>query len=340
MQLLEDYISASIEKFYDDVKVLSADIDKQKRRRRKMLILGSVLLCAVVGHIIYSIANEVSSADMGMYMFVYVTVGIFILGFFIAASSIKGAIKLKYKHEYLNLLAGIFSPKLTFTKRYTKSKLSISLNDSSLFSLSKYYRGEEIKGEFEGKEIQIEEAEEKRKWYLRLRKKVRGVLIVAKSNKQIGDYGRFSNVIVTTDFTGDAINVFDKMIIKAANKFLQVGEKVNLEHPAFEKYLNCYAKATNGNSQIFGRYVMSPRLIQSMVDISADTGAHILFEACSKFYGDNLGPNQPIVYHMMLNFKRNMFEYSLYKTKFTEEECLADIKQLYFIVKTAYYLGD
>ncbi|MCR9171291.1 MAG: DUF3137 domain-containing protein [bacterium] len=290
MKTIEEF-----KQFYDTD--LQPTLQALELKRKKAVKLVAFLVVAVVGAVVLALGASTLFPSENLK---YVGIGVsalagivFIVVFAIKINRAKKAIKLEYKQEVIKEMIAFVDPNLTYTA--TGSISEGAFNGSKIFLKDPdRYKGDDlIQGTIGSTEIDFSEIHAEyyttdkdgnRKYHTIFK----GIFFIADFHKDF-----HGETIVLPDtaekFFGKLGTLFQKMNISRP-------KLVKLENPEFEK-----AFAVYGTDQVEARYILTPSLMERIMDFRKKSGKIHLSFLHSKVY-------------IAISVKNNLFEPPFFKS--------------------------
>ena len=244
----------------------------RRQELRKIGLVACACACVAVAIAIGLAAGFVTANEIAIVMIVLASAGIFGALFYAAshASAFSDAYAGAYKTEINNAIVRHFSPALSYNE---EDGIDSDVFESShLFSAApdRYATGDLVSGAYGKTQLKFARvhAEQKRSsdestYYETI---FEGVLMIADFNKKFRGH-----TYVRTDIAESALGHFGRTLQKLSVA-LSSDQLVQLENPEFEKEFAVYT-----SDQVEARYILSPALMERMLELIRRTGTEIQF---------------------------------------------------------------
>lgn len=298
----------------DLIPVLNELEVKRKKGMRLVLFLVLTLVASVVAALISLVsAPEIKTI---LIMIIAITGLVLIVIFSVKLSSIRKIIKKEYKQRIIKAMIAFVDPKLNYKpegriSEGTFKRSKIFLKDPDRYKGDDLVEGMIGKTDVEFSEIHAEYYTTNNKGQRQYHTIFKGIFFIADFHKNF-----IGETIVLPDTAeklfGKLGTIFQKMNVIRP-------ELVKLENPAFEK-----AFAVYGTDQVEARYILTPAMMQRIMDFKKKSGKIHLSFLHSKVYialAVNKNLFEPPFMKSMLDFRviEEYFSYLILSVNIVED---------------------
>jgi hypothetical protein len=277
---------------YYEVNLISKLRDLENERK-KLLRLTISLLLIFVGTILIFFFNLHTAVFVGVILINGTLGSIFIPRFF----KLYKVLKYKYKEEIIKGMVNFIDPSLTYNSTAFISQHEFSNSKIFIRKIDRYKGDDLVVGNIGKTEVRFSELnalyETKDKEGTKYVSLFKGIFFIADFNK---------------DFVGETIvlpDTAEKLFGKLGTMFQKMNvsrpDLVKLENPDFEKAFVVY-----GTDQVEARYILTPALMERILDFQKKSGKiHLSFLHSKVYIAISLNKNlfEPPLFRSMLNYK-------------------------------------
>jgi len=297
-------------KKYYDVNLISKLRDLENDRKKLLRLTISLLLTLACAALIFFF-NLNTAVFVGAILVNGTLGAIFLPKFY----KLKKELKDKYKEEIINEMVRFLDPSLTYNSTSFISQSEFENSKIFMRNIDRYRGDDLVVGNIGKTEVRFSELnalyETKDKEGTKYVSLFKGIFFIADFNK---------------DFVGETIvlpDTAEKLFGKLGTMFQKMNisrpDLVKLENPDFEKAFVVY-----GTDQVEARYILTPALMERIMDFQKKSGKIYLSFLHSKVYiAISLSKNlfEPPLFKSMLNYKlvEDYFKYLMLIVNIVED---------------------
>jgi len=297
-------------KKYYDVNLISKLGDLENDRKKLLRLTISLLLTLACAALIFFF-NLNTAVFVGAILVNGTLGAIFLPKFY----KLKKELKDKYKEEIINEMVRFLDPSLTYNSTSFISQSEFENSKIFMRNIDRYRGDDLVVGNIGKTEVRFSELnalyETKDKEGTKYVSLFKGIFFIADFNK---------------DFVGETIvlpDTAEKLFGKLGTMFQKMNisrpDLVKLENPDFEKAFVVY-----GTDQVEARYILTPALMERIMDFQKKSGKIYLSFLHSKVYiAISLSKNlfEPPLFKSMLNYKlvEDYFKYLMLIVNIVED---------------------